>query len=470
MATFSSGIRRGLPRVPGGAPWPTGGERAAPAAGPTEAVPAGAVPNVPEPAAPAGGTAAAGSGVVAAPAAVAPVIAPEPSAARASAEGAASGATVRRGLPRVPGGEPWPPSGARAVLHGTDAADASAIAPAPAAAHAPAPAAAPVPAPAPDPTPTAAHPPTVAESPVAAGAEPDAQTGASAWIRRGILLVLGAIAAAGIVVLAARGVTTLPGVPEFLERYHGTYELPEFVDPGFPAWARWSHFLNFFFMILIVKTGLQVRYQRKPPAFFTPKRGGAKISLTVWMHTSLDVLWLLNGVVFVVLLFVSGHWARIVPTSWEVVPNAASAMLQYLTLEWPVEDGWVNFNSLQQLMYFLVVFVAAPLAALTGIRMSEWWPKDAATLNRIYPSAVARAVHFPTMAFFVLFTLVHVFLVLSTGMLKNLGHMFAGTPDGGWAGFWWFVAAIVVSVAAVWALRPMLVAPIAGRFGAITNR
>src|SRR5699024_1679032 len=39
----------------------------------------------------------------------------------------------------------------------------------------------------------------------------------------------GLIVAAGIIVLAARGVTTLPGVPEFLERYPGEYDIPEFV-------------------------------------------------------------------------------------------------------------------------------------------------------------------------------------------------------------------------------------------------
>jgi len=32
---------------------------------------------------------------------------------------------------------------------------------------------------------------------------------------------------------------------------------------------------------------------------------------------------------------------RIVPTSWETVPNALSALLQYLM----PENGWKNYNS-----------------------------------------------------------------------------------------------------------------------------
>ena len=280
----------------------------------------------------------------------------------------------------------------------------------------------------------------------------------------------GLIVAAGIIVLAARGVTTLPGVPEFLERYPGEYDIPEFVDPGFPGWVRWTHFLNIFFMVLIIRSGLQVRHQQKPPAFYTPKKGGKKVSINLWLHTSLDLLWLANGVIFVVLLFISGHWARIVPTSWEVFPNALSAMLQYMTLEWPMEDAWVNYNSLQQLMYFIIVFIAAPVAAITGVRMSEWWPKDAAKLNKIYPAPLARALHFPTMLFFVFFILVHVFLVFATGMRQNLGYMFAGTNVVGWAGLIWFIVAMVVVVAGWFAARPLLMAPIANLFGRVSSR
>ncbi|WP_241709557.1 cytochrome b/b6 domain-containing protein [Arthrobacter bambusae] len=290
------------------------------------------------------------------------------------------------------------------------------------------------------------------------------------WVRLVILGAAGTIATAAILVLSARGVTTLPDVPEFLARYPGEYNLPEFVEPGFAGWVNWTHFLNVFLMVLIIRSGLQVRQQQKPPAFWTPKRGGKKISINLWLHTSLDLLWLANGIVFIVLLFASGHWARIVPTSWEVFPNAASALLQYMTLEWPVENGWDNYNSLQQLMYFLVVFVAAPLAAITGVRMSEWWPKEAKTLNKLYPAPLARAIHFPTMLFFVVFILIHVFLVFATGALRNLNHMFGGTDLVNWIGFWWFTAAVAVIAGAWFAARPLVLAPIANLFGKVTNR
>ncbi len=111
-----------------------------------------------------------------------------------------------------------------------------------------------------------------------------------------------------------------------------------------------------------------------------------------------------------------------VPTSWEVFPNALSAALQYLSLDWPTENGWVNYNSLQVLAYFTTIFLAAPLAAATGFRMSGAWPSKAEKLSRAYPIEVARAIHLPVMFYFVAFIVVHVALVFSTGALRNLNH------------------------------------------------
>ena len=504
-AAVARQLRRGLPRVPGGEPWPPAGEApvavaalsGAPAPGAATASAADAAAD----------TAVAGAAEEAAvPATEAPAAAPADTPATRT-----TGTTsLRRGLPRSPGGEPWPPAGlapaaaaAPAVQAGlqhiADAEMEPSASSAPAATTAPAPSApaaqpaavVPAPAapvarpaaPAPEAQPAApaleAQPaaapaarPAAVEKPVKPKAEARLYGSRTLgqWIKLVVLFAVGGVAAAAILVLAARGVTTLPGVPEFLERYPGAYDLPDTVEPGFPWWAQWAHFLNIFLMVLIIRSGYQVRTQQKPPAYWTPKRGGKKISINLWLHQSLDILWLANGLIFVVLLFATGRWVRIVPSSWEAFPNALSALLQYMTLDWPVETGWVNYNSLQQIMYFVVVFIAAPLAAITGARMSEFWPKNAKTLNKVYPVEVARAIHFPTMLFFVLFILIHVFLVFATGALRNLNHMFGGTDVVNWAGFWLFAAAIAITAAGWYAARPLVLAPIAKLFGQVSSR
>src|SRR5690606_26380830 len=177
-----------------------------------------------------------------------------------------------------------------------------------------------------------------------------------------------------------------------------------------------------------------------------------------------------NGVVYVVLLFATGQWVRIVPTSWDVIPNAVSAGLQYASLDWPLENSWVNYNSLQQLSYFATVFLAAPLAIVTVVRLSAFWPRDADGLIRAFPFAVAHAVHLPVMVYFVAFSAVHVTLVLTTGALRNLNHIFAARDAADGVGFGVFALALL-AIAAGWALvRPAVVDRIATAFGEVTRR
>jgi thiosulfate reductase cytochrome b subunit len=275
--------------------------------------------------------------------------------------------------------------------------------------------------------------------------------------------VLGAVA-----VVFARWLLAGEPLQSFLTDYPGEVRLPEPAPVGLPGWLGWAHFFNVFLMVLIIRSGFQIRTEKRPTAFWTPKwNAQRKISLTIWFHQSLDLLWLLNGAIYRVLLFATGQWVRIVPTGWEVFPNALSAGLQYLSLDWPTENGWVNYNSLQQLTYFATVFLAAPLAAATGVRMSGLWPKNAPRLNRAYPIELARAIHFPVMLYFVVFIIFHVTLVLATGALRNLNHMYAGQDVVNWTGFWIFAASLLVIAGSIFAARPVIVAPIASLFGRV---
>ena len=121
------------------------------------------------------------------------------------------------------------------------------------------------------------------------------------------------------------------------------------------------------------------------------------------------------------------------------------------------------------LTYFVVVFIAAPLAILSGLRMSAAWPRNADRLNRLYPIQAARRIHYPVMLFFVLFIIVHVTLVLATGALRNLNHMYAARDDVSWVGFWIFAASLAVMVAAWFLARPLFLRPVAALTGSVTR-
>ncbi|MEJ1087814.1 cytochrome b/b6 domain-containing protein [Microbacterium sp. Mu-80] len=486
-ASSGGALRRGLPRVAGGDPWPPAGAAAAAGAATAASNARDLAESTGTPGEqPVQSTA---SGAVAPQAGAAQPSAVQSDAVAQTTEGAA----LRRGLPRVAGGDPWPPAGAARIrdtssqpLHPsvaqtqetaadavvTPAASAGVVAPSAGSGVEETDVSTPLPF---TRTVWQGRAPRHAAEPL-----PEPSKLRPAW-PQAIGGLIG-LASLGLLAVAAvffvRTFLSLPFMQDFLAAYPGEYHPAIEVEPGFAPWANWAHFFNMFLMVLIIRSGLRVRSEKRPTAFWTPRGNGkGKISLTLWFHQALDILWLVNGVVFVVLLIVTGHWARIVPTSWEVFPNALSAGLQYVSFDWPTDNGWVNYNSLQQLAYFATVFIAAPLAAITGFRMSGLWPKKAEKLSKAYPVEWARALHFPVMLYFVAFIIVHVALVFLTGALRNLNHMFAaqGSVDGTayasvWTGFWVFVAAMVVIAAGWFAARPLVLAPIAKLFGQVSGR
>ncbi|MHA5283650.1 cytochrome b/b6 domain-containing protein [Corynebacterium sp. CQ3829_602738] len=414
-------LRRGLPRVPGGEPWP----------------PAGTV-RVAAPAAAAGAAAAAEAADVAEPAHTVEV-------------------PLRQGLPRVEGGEPWPPAGTVRVAAPEPVAE-----PEPQPETAAAPAATVVddavaktaPAPAPKPTPQPAPAQATAGKP-------------ESVVRQWLPWAIGALLLLAAAVFGARWYVGTEAGADFIARYNGIQPLPDNAPTGLPGWLNWAHFFNMFLMALIIKTGIDVRREKRPAAYWQPKKGGKKISVTLWLHQLLDVAWVVLGVVFFVLLFTTGQWMRIVPTSWDAIPHAVSAGLQYLSLDWPTENPWLYYNALQELSYFVTVFIASPLAIVSGFRMSSMWPAS----WKAVPVSWARAVHFPTMIYFVAFVVVHVFLVLTTGLRGNMNAMFAAREDAtSWIGVVLFLVAAGVTALGWFFARASVVAPVAGKTGKVSKR
>jgi thiosulfate reductase cytochrome b subunit len=278
-----------------------------------------------------------------------------------------------------------------------------------------------------------------------------------------------------VVVVVARNVRDLPAVQSFMATYPGDSALPATTASGFPAFVEWQHVLNSFFLLFILKSGWQVRSKKRPSAFWIRRNDGlirtptrpVRIGVNTWLHLAVDVLWILNGAVFYVLIFCTDQWTRIVPTRWDVFPNAVTTAIRYASLNWPTNDGWANYNALQLISYFVTVFLAAPLALATGIRMMPGLAHRLRSLDRVFPVRVARGIHVVVMVYFVAFIIVHVTLVLSTGAVRNLNHMYAGRDDLSWIGFSIFAGTVVLMVVLWFAARPSVVGRLAGMTGTV---
>src|SRR5262249_2414756 len=145
--------------------------------------------------------------------------------------------------------------------------------------------------------------------------------------------------------------------------------------------------------------------------------------LARWWHFSFALFWILNGVAFVTLLFATDQWQRLVPRTWEVIPNAASTAIQYSSLHMPHENAWVHSNALQQWAFFAGVFIGPPLQFLTALAMA---PAVGNRLRR-FPILLnrqwARSIHFLGLLTFLGFILIHVTMVFLTGFRTNFNHI-----------------------------------------------
>lgn len=255
---------------------------------------------------------------------------------------------------------------------------------------------------------------------------------------------------------------------------------------GFPVWINLSHWVNFFFLMLIIRSGLSILFDHprlywnnnsKPEKqwirftpikipkdkFWTAKEDSRYLSpvlgLPGYRHTiGIARVWhflsvpffVLNGAVFIFLLFYTNQWLRLVPVSWDIVPNAWNVLVHYVTFNFPIEpNGFYHYNALQQLAYFGVVFILGPLAMLTGIAMSpavdnrfHWYPKLFGNRQS------ARSIHFLVMIAFCVFIFIHVSLIAATGLVRNMNHIILGIDNTeSYTGLYIGIAIVLTTIA-----------------------
>jgi len=326
--------------------------------------------------------------------------------------------------------------------------------------------------------------------PVAGGIAPRVRIGGSRWFNLLWLLPIGFVALIA-TVAAAKGLRTTESMQRFIAHNPGTVVGADAErDAGFPIWVGVQHFFNLFLMIFIIRSGVQIlsdhprlywtrhstpgkdwfRIQKPVPTdpLWTAKNDSISlpgqvglpglrhsIGLARWWHLGTATLWLANGLVFYVLLFATTRWQRLVPTSWDVFPNALSVAIQYASLDWPLENGWVAYNSLQLLAYFITVFVAAPLALIAGLGMSPALSTRFKRLSKVLSIQTARSLHFLVLVWFLVFIAGHVFFVFTTDFLRNLNHIYTGQNTHGWLAFWIFAASMVVVIVGWVAATPV---------------
>ncbi len=190
----------------------------------------------------------------------------------------------------------------------------------------------------------------------------------------------------------ARGVTTLFGRSFDTTGYLGltTGADGELTDRGFPAWITLPH-------------GQDLATARRWHFFFA------------W-------LLVLDGLAYFAFALLAGHWRALVPSARQFA-GLGRSILDHVRLRFRYEAG---YNVLQKLAYLAVLFVLLPLMVLSGLAMSPALDNVVPVLGLLGGRQCARTIHFLTASSLVLFFLVHIAMVLASGVWNNLRSMITG--------------------------------------------
>ena len=137
--------------------------------------------------------------------------------------------------------------------------------------------------------------------------------------------------------------------------------------------------------------------------------------------------WLLvvNGIVYVVNLFAGRHVRDLVPTLGDLraIPRTIA---DHARLRFPKGEEALRYNVLQKLAYLSVV-VAFAILVLAGLTMSPGLDSAFPWLVPLFHGRQsARTVHFILATYLVAFLLVHLAMVLVSGVFNNMRSMITG--------------------------------------------
>jgi len=228
-----------------------------------------------------------------------------------------------------------------------------------------------------------------------------------------------------------------------------------------------THFINLFAIILLIRSGLHILADH-PLLYWTdhtrrdnywlkfgkkkmpkdklwtahdevenishlalPGGGHKEFGMARNWHFFGAIIWIVTGIIYWSYMFTTGNWRRLIPTSWEIFPNALHDLTNYLMFRIPPESAFNPYDSLQQLTYASVVFILAPIMILTALAMSPAFTNRFPRFLLLFGGRrqVARSIHFLGMLAFSAFIVMHVAMVAIVYFYRNVKLITFGTTN-----------------------------------------
>jgi len=140
-------------------------------------------------------------------------------------------------------------------------------------------------------------------------------------------------------------------------------------------------------------------------------------------------LFVINGLVYWLWGLIGGHVRKdMLPTRAQLKPShILHEVVTHAQLKFPKGEEARRYNVIQKFTYLAVIAVILPLMVLTGLSMSPGFNATVPWLIDLFGGRQgARSIHFITMGLVVAFIVVHVVLVIVSGLWNNLRSMITG--------------------------------------------
>jgi thiosulfate reductase cytochrome b subunit len=137
----------------------------------------------------------------------------------------------------------------------------------------------------------------------------------------------------------------------------------------------------------------------------------------------------LTGITYLLAGTFSGHFRRhLLPRTTEFKPHLFwREVLNHARLRIRTATGGPDYGLLQKCSYVAVIFLALPLAILTGLAMSPAITAAFPFLLQLFGGyQSARTVHFFTFVTLLLFLMVHVLMIVKSGFRRQMRAMTLG--------------------------------------------
>jgi Ni/Fe-hydrogenase 1 B-type cytochrome subunit len=201
--------------------------------------------------------------------------------------------------------------------------------------------------------------------------------------------------------------------------------------------VRIYHWVNALAIVVLCVTGYIIA---RPPAI----QQGAEASFAYWfgvnrfIHFVASYIFLFNFIFRLYWGFVGNRyadWKNFIPTNKRFLKEMWEVMKIDIMLQKDKEHLSVGHNAMAGFIYFFV-FIAFAIQCITGFglyaSMSDWWlPNLFAWVPGFFGGDFAlRQIHHATMWFFIIFSIIHVYLVFYHDYVEGRGE--TSSIIGGW--------------------------------------